>query len=175
MFLELIAAVAAGFFGAGAAMAANWLSGGRLPRWSMPVAAGACMIALAIRMEYAWFETNTADFPEGVEITSTRESSAFWRPWTYVWPMTDGFTAVDLASVRTNDTVPDQAMAKMFFFARWKAPREVQMVFDCTDNRIAPLNDTITFDDSGAVAEADWAMLPADDPTLTTVCKEIRP
>lgn len=172
MFFELIAAVVAGGFGAGAVLIVNTLTGGLLPRWAMPAAAGAAMIGFGIFMEYNWFDRKTGEFPAGVEIVSTREARGFWRPWTYVWPITDGFTAVDSQSIRTNDAAPDQRMAQIVLMARWKAARVVPMIYDCGDTLAALLTDKVEMDDDGTVLKADWKPVEPDDPALTFVCKE---
>ena len=49
MVFELIATIVAGFAGAGVALLLNKIFGGRLPRWIMPVAAGAAMLATTRR------------------------------------------------------------------------------------------------------------------------------
>ncbi len=43
MFLELIAVIVAGIAGAGVMMLIARVSGGRIPKWFIPVAAGAAM------------------------------------------------------------------------------------------------------------------------------------
>ena len=48
MFLELIATVFAGLAMAGVVMLVNRTSGGRLPRWTAPVAAGLAMITATV-------------------------------------------------------------------------------------------------------------------------------
>ncbi len=172
MFLELIAAVSAAVAAAGLALLVNKLTGGRLPKWAMPMAAAVAMLSFAIVMEYSWFERTTADFPEGVEVTTVHEARGFWRPWTYVYPLVDRFVAVERASIRTNDSVPDQRLVDLLFFGRWQPLRTVPMVFDCGAARGAPLLDDVTFDATGAVLNANWAPVPSDDPILMTVCKE---
>ncbi|SNS58500.1 hypothetical protein [Tropicimonas sediminicola] len=172
MFFELIAAIVAGLAAAGGVLLLNRISGGRLPRWSMPAAAGAAIIGFTIFMEYNWFDRTTSDFPEGVEVTFTHEARAPWRPWTYLWPLVDRFSAVDLASIRTNDAVPEQRMVNLLLFARWSGPKVVPVIYDCAERRMAPLLDTVDYDESGAVAEADWGPVPDDDPTFSIVCKE---
>ncbi|MDV7143381.1 hypothetical protein R3X27_11875 [Tropicimonas sp. TH_r6] len=175
MFLELIAAVFAAAAAAGIVMLLNHMTGKRLPRWLMPAAAGVTMILFTIRMEYSWYERTVAEFPEGVVITQTHESSAFWRPWTYFAPLTDRFVAMDPAAVQSNEAVPHQRIVEMLFFGRWKAPEAVPMVIDCDTRQGAPMLDSVTFDADGAVAEAKWAPIPEDDLTFATVCKETRP
>ena len=55
MFLELLAVIIAGFAGAGVMMLVAKLAGNRLPRWLVPVAAGAAMLGTTISSEYSWF------------------------------------------------------------------------------------------------------------------------
>ena len=55
MFWELIAVFVAGFAGAGAVMLLNRVTGGRLPRWLMPLGAGAAMLVATISSEYGWY------------------------------------------------------------------------------------------------------------------------
>ncbi|MFV0360181.1 hypothetical protein [Tropicimonas sp.] len=172
MFLELIAAFAAGFLAAGVVLILNRLSGGRLPKWAMPAAAGTAMIVYAMYMEYTWFQRSAAEFPSGVHVVTTHTTSAPWRPWTYLWPIINRFTAIDTATIRSNGAVPGQHMAQIVFMGRWKAPRVLPMVFDCEGNRIAPLADSVVFDESGRVTEAEWTEVGVGDPALSLVCKE---
>ncbi|SDJ05841.1 hypothetical protein [Aliiruegeria lutimaris] len=175
MFLELIAAVFAAVAAAGVVYLLNRLLGGRLPGWLMPVAAGAMMILFTIRMEYTWFERTSAEFPEDVVVTKVHESTAFFRPWTYVTPLVNRFAAVETSAIRSNEAVPHLRMFDMLLFGRWQPPQVVPMIVDCDAQLGAPLLDTVTFDASGAVENAQWAPIPEDDLTLATVCKEIRP
>lgn len=175
MFLELIAAVVAGIAAAGLVMLAGRLSGGRLPGWLMPVAAGAVMILFAVTMEYSWFRRTTADFPPEVVITETHEVRALWRPWTYVVPLVDRFVAVETGGTRSNPDVPHQRIANLMFFGRWQPVRVVPTVIDCAARRAAPLMGDMTLDASGAVEMAGWAPVPEGDATFTAVCKEVQP
>ena len=172
MFFEFVAAIVAGFLGAGLALVANRLSGGRLPRWIMPVAAGAAMIAYTIWSEYTWFDRTVAQLPDDMEVTLVNEASALYRPWTYVAPLKDRFAALDHASMQTNPEVPDQRIATMFFFGRWSPVRSVPMIFDCARGRQAPLA-TVTFDDKGAASAALWSAPDAENPAIAAACKEV--
>ena len=73
MLLELIAAFAAAFVGAGIAMILRHLSGGAIPRAAIPVFAGFAMILLTIWSEYSC-----------IDITTTGSSFVFLLPprWT---------------------------------------------------------------------------------------------
>ena len=113
MFLELIAVFAAGFGAAGLVLCLNIITRGRLPKWVMPVAAGAAMIGFTIWSEYTWYPRTLLTLPEGIEVAETYEHSAFYRPWTYAKPFVNRFLAVDQATLRRNDQVEGQVMASV--------------------------------------------------------------
>jgi len=170
MFLELIATVFAGIACAGVAMLLNILTGRRLPRWLIPVAAGGGMIAMTISSEYTWFGRTAAQLPQGVEIAATVEEETWFRPWTRLWPYTKRFVAVDTGTARTNANLPDQRLADLYFFGRWSPVSLAPMLFDCAAARSAVLIDGATFTADGSVTDADWQSVPPDDPILTLVC-----
>ncbi|WP_068113618.1 hypothetical protein [Tropicimonas marinistellae] len=172
MFFELIAAITAGALGAGVVMILNSVTGGRLPRWAMPIAAGSAIIAFAIFMEYTWFSRTTDRFPEGVEVAFTHEARGVWRPWTYAYPVIDRFSAIDRASIVASDAAPEQRRAELLLFDRWAQPQMVPVVYDCERTRMAPLFDTVKIDDSGVVVDAEWGPVDPDDAAINIVCKE---
>ncbi|MEX0339013.1 MAG: hypothetical protein AB3N11_08250 [Arenibacterium sp.] len=171
MFVELIATIFAGIACAGLAMLLNMITGRRLPKWVMPIAAGAGMIAMTISNEYTWFNRTAERLPEGVEIALTVEEQSWIRPWTQIWPYTKRFAAVDAGTVRRNEKLPDQRIVDLYFFGRWSPVNQAPMIFDCAENRSALLIDGAAFADDGSVVDADWQTMPADDPTLKLVCE----
>ena len=68
MFLELIATFAAGAGAAGLVLVLNLMTGGRLPRWAMPVAAGLAMLGVAISNEASWGARTAQGLPEGLVV-----------------------------------------------------------------------------------------------------------
>ena len=166
MFLELIAVFVAGFAGAGAMMLLAKLTGGRLPRWLVPVGAGIAMLGTAISSEYSWYNRTAGALPEGFAIAQSIESQAFWRPWTYAIPMIDRFVAVDQANLRRNDQTEGLYMADLYFFGRWKPVQAVEVMVDCPAGRRA---DPALGDGSPPV----WRDVGAEDPILKTVCQEV--
>ena len=170
MLFELFATIVAGFAAAGIAMILRKLTGGRLPKWLSPAAAGAAMLAFAIWSEYSWFVRTTAALPVGFQVVSQGESSAPWRPWTYLRPMTDRFAAVDTNTLRRNEAFPDLRLAEVYFFARWAPVNRLTTVFDCARSRRAPIVEGVTLAEDGAIEGAEWVAVPADDPSLAAVC-----
>jgi len=170
MIFELIATVVAGFAAGGIAALLMRFSRGALPRWIVPVAAGVAMIAFAIWSEYSWFGRTSAALPEDFVIVSQSESSAPWRPWTYVRPMTDRFAAVDTGSVGTNAAFPGMRIAETYFWARWAPVTRLTVAFDCAEGLRAPMVEGVDIAEDGSIIGADWVAVPADDPSLAAVC-----
>lgn len=170
MFLELIGTIFAGLAVGGVVMLTNRVTGGRLPRWLTPVAAGLAMIAVTIVSEYSWYDRTRAALPEGMEIVQEVESRAIYRPWTYAAPYVDRFAAIDAASVQTNAKVPDQRLVDLYFFGRWAPVSKLPVVVDCATGRRASLVDGVAFDTDGAVENAEWVAPPAGDPVIAATC-----
>ncbi|MEM7508945.1 MAG: hypothetical protein AAF415_19625 [Pseudomonadota bacterium] len=163
MFLELIATFIAGFAGAGVIMALNRLSGRRLPRWLIPVGAGAAMLATTIASEYSWFPRTRDALPEGMVIAQKVESQAFYRPWTYLHPFTERFIAVDMAGLRSNEADQDLKLADLFFFGRWAPVTAAQIMVSCSEGKRAdPME--------GRTGDPVWRDVGPDDPIVSTVC-----
>lgn len=171
MFLELIGTIFAGLAVAGVVMLLNRFLGGVLPRWLTPVAAGLAMIGVTVASEYSWYDRTRDALPEGMQVVQEVESRAFYRPWTYLAPYVDRFAAFDTASVRTNDNLPDQRLADLYFFGRWAPVSQMPVLVDCAGSRRATLADGAEFTPDGAVRDVDWIEVGADDAVLEAVCE----
>lgn len=135
MFLELIAVIFAGIAVAGVVMLVNNVTGARLPRWLAPVVAGLVMIGVTVTSEYSWYSRTLASLPEGLVVADTVESRSFYRPWTYVVPLSERFVAVDLATMRSHAKQPDHRLAEVSFLAA--GPRSASSA----SQSIAPVGD----------------------------------
>lgn len=172
MLMTLIAVIFAGFAGAGLALALRFGTGRRLPGWITPLGAGAAMIAATIATEYGWYDTTTGSMPEGMEVIVTHERSAWWQPWTYLRPYRDGFIAVDIAGIRSNEDAPGLHLVNLYVFGRWAATTEVPMAVDCTGNRQLTLIDRPDLSLDSLTDDAPWIALREDDPLRLAVCNE---
>lgn len=171
MFLELIATVFAGIAMAGLVMLLNRTTGGRLPKWAMPVGAGLAMIAATISNEYSWHGRNVESLPEGMQVIQTVEKRAFYQPWTYVAPYVHRFIALDTANLQSNANLPDQYLADLYLYGRWMAVEKLSVLIDCEQRRRAPLMDDVQFGADGRVENAEWFAAPEDDPIVNAVCE----
>ncbi|NOC90359.1 hypothetical protein [Ruegeria sp. HKCCD6604] len=170
MFLELIGTIFAGVACAGIVLLLNKLTGGRLPKWTTPVAAGLGMIAMTINSEYSWYDRTRDQLPEEMTIVQEVESRAFYRPWTYAVPFVDRFAAIDTVSVRTNENVPEQRLVDLYFFGRWAPVSKLPVAVNCAENRRANLADGAEFAEDGRLVNADWIAAGANDPVIAATC-----
>jgi hypothetical protein len=170
MLFELIAAVVSGVALAGVAMLLRWLSRGLLPKWIVPVMAGLGMLSYSIWSEYSWFDRMNLALP-GIVASWKNEQTAFWRPWSYIEPVTTRFTAVDLKTAKRHPNQPGLVMVDILLLARWQPVTPVKVVFDCQNARRADLIDgNVSIADDGRLVGAEWVTLDAQDPALKIAC-----
>lgn len=172
MFLELIATFVIGLGAAGVIMLARRVVGDFLPRWFIPAGAGLAMISFTLWSEYTWYGRTTATLPDDLVIAWANETTAPYKPWTYITPQINRFVAVDTASIQTNDALPGQRMVDLFLMGRWAPGRQVRVIVDCNENRRADLLEDIKMDANGAVEDSAWVPLDPEDPVLRTTCEE---
>lgn len=170
MTIEFLAAIVAAFFGAGIGLILRKLSGGRLPRWLMPVMAGLGMIGFSVYSEYGWYPRLQAGLPQGAVIAQTYDSPSPLRPWTYVFPLTDRALVVDTRRSLRNDAAPDLVMTQVFQFRRWQETRDIMVVFDCAVPRRVDVTANVRIDDDGNMSGGTWVPLDPNDPVLRTAC-----
>jgi len=167
MFFELVATFAAGAVAAGLVLIAGHLSGGRLPRWAMPVAAGVAMLGYTVWSEYTWGPRTIASLPEGVEVLATVEESRVWKPWTYVIPQITRIMALDRAGVQTNPEAPGILLADLYFFERWTPPAKRPQLVNCAEGARADVSGAALADPS----EATWRSMAENDPLSEALCQ----
>ena len=175
MLLEFIAAICVGLATAGIIMGFNIALGRRLPAWLVPAGAGVSMIVFMISMEYTWLDRTADQLPEGVEIVSISRDTSWYRPWTYIKPLSLRLIAIDTRRNRTHAAQPDRVMTSVLLLGRWMPARQIPVVFDCTLNRRADLHDGVDLDDTGTLPGAQWRQLAASDPALIIACQNNRP
>jgi len=166
MFLELIATFVAGVGAAGLVMGLNRIFKRRLPRWLMPVAAGAAMIAYAVWSEYSWADRTVSGLPPGVVEVARIEDRIAWKPWTYLAPQATRLMAVDAGAAARRPDTPEIRLVTLYLFARWQPTRSVPVLVDCAAPARADTSDAALEDP----AAADWRPLSPDDPLIGAVC-----
>lgn len=170
MTLEFLASLVAGVFGAGIAMTLRWLSGGRLPRWLVPVLAGVGMIGFTVYSEYNWFRRLQAGLPQGVVIAQPIAASVALRPWAMVFPLYDRAIVVDTRQSLRNPASPDLVLTQVLFFGRWQGTTDIMTTFDCKGARRVDLTTGVSFTEAGQLQGGEWVALAPDDPVLKAAC-----
>ncbi|WP_299236978.1 hypothetical protein [uncultured Halomonas sp.] len=122
MIWHLIAAIFAGLGAAGIGLLLRTLSGKRLPRWIIPVLGGLGMLGYQINVEYNWYEHKRSLLPDTARIVQVQEEPMFWRPWTYLFPMTTAFSVVDEQGMTTRE----QAGKKHVEFLLYRFEKQLQ-------------------------------------------------
>ncbi len=169
MIWHLVAAVFAGLAAAGIGLLLRALSRKRLPKWIVPVFGGLGMLGYQISTEYSWFEHKRSQLPETAIVISSDTSSAVWRPWTFVFPMTTKFSIVDRDNVRARH-IDDELIAEFILYQFERRHTDIlttqPYILNCTNREIVPLNT-----ETGDAELNERRTLRETAPLLTTVCQ----
>ena len=170
MILEFIGAIVVAIAGGGLAHMLTRAARGRLPGWLVPAAAGASMIGFVVYMEYTWAGRIIEQLPEEATLVSRNQSTAWFRPWTYVVPFTNRMTVVDHRFDRRNPAHPELVISRVVLLGRWEPGRPVPIVVDCATGRRADLREGVVIAEDGGIEGASWLALPPGDPLLAALC-----
>lgn len=133
MFWELIAVFVVGLATAGVVMSARLLLK-RLPKWTIPAAAGLAMLGFVVHTEYTWYTRTAARLPQGAIVVATASHTAFYKPWSYARPQIFQFVAMDKNNVRDNGDGSKSAI--LYFFERHLPVHTLAVRVDCRDPRL---------------------------------------
>jgi len=169
---DIITMLAAGLFAAivlyAARHAVSKLAHREMPKWLTPAAAGLAMLLASVWGEYRWFADASARLPATAQVVSANESSAPWRPWTYLWPVTTRFVALDGAN-RTRPA-PGVVAANLYLVARWQPVQPVTVAYDCDGHRQALLGGEATVKADGTLTSGEWMAALEGDAGLRAAC-----
>lgn len=144
MIWTLVAIVFSGLGAAGIALMLRKLSRNKLPKWIIPVFAGAAMLAYQISYEYSWYEHQRQLQPEGALVVATESIPSAWRPWTFHIPMVTAFTILDTRNIVKN-TLDADVIAEFILYRFEKQHVDVvtheQYLLNCTRAELLPLSE----------------------------------
>lgn len=170
MLWHLVAAIFAGLAAAGIGLLLRTVSGKRLPRWIVPVFAGLGMLAYQIHHEYSWFSYKQLQLPESSRVVAIEKGEAFWRPWTYFYPMTIAFEVVDrdnLARTRAADEPLVEFILYRFEKLHMDRVTTQAYLMNCRTREMLPLSG-----EEGRPRFSELRRLEASDPLLEAVCED---
>lgn len=171
MLLEFIATITAGAGAAGFILALQKLTRITFPKWAMPAAAGAAMLAFAIWSDYSWYARTVEGLGEGKVVATTIEKRQLWRPWTYLAPVTTRFIALDKDGAKVDGGT---VVTDMYLMARRGDAAIVPTAFDCLLGRRADLAGLKKAPITEMLAQVDWYAMQSDNPILRTACDKLR-
>lgn len=141
-----------------------------LPKWLVPFSAGLGMIGATVWLEYTWFDRVSAQLPPGFQVVDAEAMASPLRPWTYLVPLTERFSAIDISKRARHPQVDTLVTAQVFGFARWQNPQNTLMVFDCAANRKTPVVEGMMIDEAGVVTGAAWVTTEAGNELHEAAC-----
>lgn len=179
MLFEFIATIAAAFGMAGLALIITHLTklaGKRAPKWLIPLFAAIGIFAFQIHQEYNWYGQQVSKLPEGVEVVKTAESTAWFRPWSYVKPQILRFIAADTGNATVKADNPNIYLVNLYLFERRRSVQKIPQVIDCA----TPARADYIFPEKGSTLSIDehvkqttaWHELAKHDPLFTNVCED---
>lgn len=170
--MDLLATICAGAGLAGIVLGLRYLSRNRLPKWTLPAAIGAGMLIFSIWNEYSWYPRVAAALPEAVVIVSAPEDRVFYRPWTYLFPVSSRFMALDRTAMVTSAENAAIRRADALMVQRWSRSQRVPLAFDCAGGRRADLLEGATLAPDGTLQGTVWTAVGSDDALQDAACRE---
>lgn len=168
MLWTLLAIVVSGLGAAGIALLLRKLTRNRLPRWIIPLFGGLGMLGYQIYYEYSWFDHQVQRQPAEAVLVASESGEVFWRPWSYVWPMTTAFTVLDSKSLVHQEA--DGNRLAVFNLYRFEKQHIDHVSFqphllNCSSAELLPL------DEQSKPQLAQLKRIATDDTLYLRVCK----
>jgi hypothetical protein len=173
MLLDYFATFAAGLGFAALVFALRHLLKGRLPRWLVPFSLGAGMLLFSVWNEYSWYERTTRELPDQVVILSSPADQVWYRPWTYLFPVSTRFMAFDGTSMIVSEVKPTLRRADILVVERWTPTTRIPLAFDCEGALRADLIEGATLTPDGTLSGSEWQPADPTDELQRSACKEI--
>lgn len=171
MLMDLIATLAAGAGLVGFVIVARHLSGGRMPKWTIPAAIGLGMLMFSVWNEYTWYHRTTSALPEQVIILTSPADKVFYRPWTYVFPVSSRFAALDGTGMVKSMEDSNFRRAEVLLVQRWTPTKRVPLAFDCAGGRRADLIEGAALAPDGTLTGGDWMDVGTEDELQRAACQ----
>lgn len=162
MFFNLLATFMIGVLAASVVFVLIRASGGRLPKWLMPVAAGAAMLGYNIWNEYTWYARTVATLPAKFVLADAAAPSASpLSPWTYAVGRVESFRVLDTTTAARNPKRPGYVIAQLYRLQRLSPAAKTSVILDCNGRQVADITPSTTFDDDGFPTNVTWSAIPS--------------
>jgi hypothetical protein len=171
MVFDLIAMACVGAGVAGVFFFLRKIFKDRLAKWALPAVIGGGMLVFSVWNEYTWFGRATAALPEEVIVLISPQDRSAIRPWTYLFPVTSRYMALDRTSMLVSTQNPDIRQMEMMVVQRWTPSRRVPMAFDCAAGRYASLTEGVALAPDGTLSGGEWKLALSEDPMQDAACR----
>jgi len=172
MLMDYIATFAAGLGLVGFVVIVRHLSKGRLPKWTIPASIGLGMLMFSIWNEYTWYTRTTSALPEQVIILSSPVDQVAYRPWTYLFPVSSRFAALDGLGMVKSPGNDNFRLAEVMLVQRWTPTRRVPVAFDCAGGRRADMIEGVELAPDGTLTGGEWMNVGQEDELQRAACQE---
>lgn len=132
MALELIAAIALALSVGGIVYLIRKLSGGRLPKATIPLVAALALVSFAVWGDYSWASRTASALPDRLVVVDEIGQSNVWRPWSFVLPVTERFVAADIGGAQRNENDPSKVRVELYYMERRVPAQRQTIVVDCS-------------------------------------------
>ncbi|HSH47234.1 MAG TPA: hypothetical protein VK991_01395 [Halomonas sp.] len=95
MIWHLIAVLIVGLSAGGITLLLRKISRNRLPKWTIPLAAGVGMFGYQAYYDYTWYDWKKSQLPDSAIILDEQRNSNFFRPWSYLYPAVNYLAFID--------------------------------------------------------------------------------
>ncbi|MQX38134.1 hypothetical protein [Roseospira navarrensis] len=130
--------------------------GRRPPKALIPAAIGLAVLLFVTYSRYNWSDQMIERLPETVEVIERYRDSAFYEPWTYLWPRVTHFAVVDTATLVAHRTHPGLYLVEMILVGEGDPTLTVPLVVDCIRGRRATLNPNAPLDPAVLTGQLEW-------------------
>ncbi|KAA5604926.1 hypothetical protein F1188_14015 [Roseospira marina] len=156
MFITLLVTACVAALVAGILLLVFKALGRRPPKVLIPAAIGLSILVFVTYSRYTWADLMVARLPDSVTVIERYRESAFYEPWTYLWPRVTHFAAIDRATLAAHQRAPGVYLVEMILVAEGNPTLSLPVVVDCVRHRRATLAPQTPLDPAMLIDALTW-------------------
>lgn len=168
---QLIATFMVGVLAASLSFIIYTLSRQRVPKAVIPFAAAIAMIAYNVWHEMTWYKRTAAELPQSIVLVAKGPPvQSPMSPWTYMFPRTDNFVALDKRTVQPLPKSGDRYLLQVLDVGRFYPAKRKSWVIDCATRQQAEILASTKFDSEGIPSDLAWTKIASESRITKEVC-----
>lgn len=128
-----------------------------LPRFILPLLAGATLLSFNAYMRYTWSDRTVDGLPSEVVLLKEYRSASLFEPWTFLAPRVSHFIAADTTQTRLNEKMPDIIMGATVMMQEHQPTINMTVLVNCADSLISLIPTKQMPEGQGPLDTADWS------------------